>query len=87
MERGERKEVDRKLVSAVMASLRQAMKARLDSGLLPYDGRWVTPVEVQQGILHERRRARVHAIELILLYCVISFASLILIALVWVLCY
>jgi len=70
-----------------MASLRQAMRARLGSGLLPFDGRWVTPAEVEQGIRQERRRARVHAIELILLFCASSFVSLILIALTWALGY
>jgi hypothetical protein len=87
VERSELPVVDRKQVAAVMASLRQEMSARLGSGLLPYDGRWVTPAEVEQGILQERRRARVHAIELILLYCASSFVSLILVALTWVLCY
>ena len=87
MERSELPVVDRKQVAAVMASLRQAMRARLGSGLVPYDGRWVTPAEVEQGIRQERRRARVHAIELILLFCASAFVSLILIGLTWVLGY
>jgi len=76
-----------KQVAAVMGALRRAMQARVDSGLLPYDGRWVMLPEMQQGIIDERKRARVHAIELVLLYCLIPIASFVIIALVVALCY
>ena len=87
MERQVRHEVDRQQIAAVMASLRLQMKSRLDAGLLPYDGRWVPLADVQEGIVQEHKRARVHAVELILLYCLILTASLLVVALVWLLCY
>jgi len=71
-----------KQVAAVMAALRRVMQARLDSGLLPYDGRWMMLSEIQQGIIDERKRARVHVFELVLLYCLIPIASYVIIALV-----
>ena len=63
------------------------MKARIESGLLPYDGRWVTLAEVEEGLRQERRRARVHAIELAFLYGANLFVSLMIIGLVAALCY
>ncbi len=79
--------IARKQIAAVMAALRRVMQARLDSGLLPYDGRWVMLSEIQQGIIDERKRARVHVIELVLLYCLIPIASFAIIALVVALSY
>jgi hypothetical protein len=79
--------VDGKQIAVVMERLRKAMRRRLDSGLLPYDGRWVTLTEMQQGMLDERKRARVHAIELVLLYGLFAIASFFIIALVVALCY
>lgn len=68
-------ESERQQVAAAVAALRRAMRARLDSGLLPYDGRWVTLPELEQGIRSERRRAWVHAIELILLFVILLAMS------------
>lgn len=87
MERPDRREAERKQIAAIMTSLRRSMKARLDSGLFPYYGRWLTLAEVQKAILAERTRARVHAFELILLYCLNLTASFLIIGLVWLLCY
>jgi hypothetical protein len=87
VERPDRQEVDRKQATAVMAALRRAMKSRLDSGLLPYDGKWVPLSAVQEGIAQERKRAWIHAIELILLYCLNTVLSGLIIALVWQICY
>lgn len=71
----------------MMASLRRSMKARLDSGLFPYGGRWVPLAEVRQAVLAERRRAWVHAVELILLYGLNAVVCIAIIGLVWSLCY
>lgn len=75
MESQDRQQVDRRQITAITASLRLAMRARLDSGLLPYDGRWVPLSEVQEGIARERQRAWIHAFELILLYGACFIAS------------
>lgn len=87
MERAERAEIDRRELGAYMRSLRRAMKERIDAGLLPYQGRWVPLAEVQAGIARERRRAWVHAFELLLLYGVMAIVSLGLLGLAVYLCY
>lgn len=87
MERQDRQQVDGRQITAVMASLRRAMKTRLDSGLLPHDGRWVPLSEVQEEIARERRRAWIHVIELILLYGAGFIASVAIFALLWTLVY
>ena len=76
-----------KTITAVTEALRRAMQARLDAGRLPYDGHWVTLPEMQQAILDERKRARVHAIELVLFFCLILFTSYLVIAVVTAICY
>ena len=87
MERDGQYEIDRKELAAFVASLRRAMRARADAGLLAYDGQWLPLAEVEQGIARERRRAWVHVFELVLLYGVLTAASFGLIALALYLCY
>lgn len=87
VEEREQRGIAGKQIVAIMGALRRAMQTRLDSGLLPYDGRWVTLPEMQQELLDYRKRSRVHAIELVLLYCLIPIASFLIIALVVALCY
>lgn len=70
-----------------MASLRRAMSARLDSGLLPYEGRWVPLSDVEEGVARERRQAWIHAFELLLLYGAGFFTSVVILALMWMLVY
>ena len=63
------------------------MSARLDSGLLPYEGRWVPLSEVKEGVARERKRAWIHAFELILLCGAGFIASVVILALIWTLVY
>jgi hypothetical protein len=80
-------EIDKKELAAFVASVRRAMRARADAGLLAYDGQWLPPAEVERGIARERRRAWVHVFELFLLYAVLTAMSFGLIALALFLCY
>lgn len=87
MERQDRQQVDGRQITAVMASLRRAMRTRLDSGLLPYDGRWIPLSEVQEEIARKRKRAWIHVFELILLYGAGFIASVVVFALLGELVY
>ena len=87
MERDGQYEIDRKELAAFVASLRRAMRARADAGLLAYDGQWLPRAEVERGIARARRRAWMHVFELVVLYCVLTAASLGLITLALYLCY
>lgn len=87
MERPDRLEVDRKQITAVMASLRREMASRLDSGLLPYEGRWVPLSDVQAGLARKRKQAWIHAIELVLFFCLNSIVAWVIILVVYQLCY
>ena len=80
-------EIDGNHVVAVMADLRRVMQTRIDSGLVPIDGWWVTFSEASEKILSSSKQSRVHAIELVLLYGFNTFASLLIIVLVRALCY
>lgn len=87
MEQEERRTIDRQQLAAFVASLRNAMQLRVEQGLLPYDGRWMPAAEVQKAITRERRRAWMHAFELLLLYGALTSVSLVLIGLALYLCY
>jgi len=75
------------MITATREALHRAMRSRLDSGLLPYDGRWVPLSDVKEEVARERKRARIHAIELILLYGAGFIASGAILALTWTLVY
>lgn len=88
MQLQDRQQVDgRQMITATKDALRRAMRSRLDSGLLPYDGRWVPLSDVKEEVARERKRARIHAIELILLYGAGFIASGAILALTWTLVY
>ena len=87
MEQEERRRIDRQELAAFVAPLRNTMKLRVEQGLLPYEGRWMPLAEVQKAIARERRRAWVHAFELLLFYGALMVVSLALILLALYLCY
>lgn len=87
LESAKQLEIDRGHVAAVMADLRRAMQTRIDSGLVPVDGRWLTPSEAQKEVLDSHRRSRIHALELVLLFGANTIASLLIIALLGMLAY
>lgn len=88
MQPQDRQQVDgRHMITATREALHRAMRSRVDSGLLPYDGRWVPLSDVKEEVARERKRARIHAIELILLYGAGFIASGAILALTWTLVY
>lgn len=46
---------------------RNLMQARLDANLLPHEGHWLSREELEARVQADKRRSRVHAIELTLL--------------------
>jgi len=74
-------------ITELKESLRQAMRRRIETDLVPYEGQWVAR-SVREAKLHEdRAKARIRALELLLLYLGSAFVSLSLIGVTWFLCY
>jgi len=57
-------------------ALREAMRRRVHAGLVPYAGQWVTRSVLEQEARRERGKARVGALELLLLYAGAAIVSL-----------
>lgn len=79
--------VNRDEVLTIKGALREVMKGRVESGVLPYGGQWISAAELERKLADERGRARVHAFELAGLFVVLGLVSVLLISLLWVLCY
>lgn len=79
--------VNRDEVRAIKGALREVMKGRVESGVLPYGGQWISAAELERKLVDERGRARVHAFELGGLLIALGLGSIALILLLWVLCY
>lgn len=79
--------VNRDEALAIKRALREVMNGRVESGMLPYGGQWISAAEFESKLAGERGRARVHAFELIGLFVVLGLVSISLILLLWVLCY
>lgn len=67
--------------------MRDAMQRRINAGLVPNAGQWVERSVLEQEIRRERARARVGALELLLLCAGSAIVSLWLLGIVWYLLY
>lgn len=79
--------VNRDEVLAIKSALHEVMKVRVDSGVLPYGGQWVSAAQLECKLAESRSRARVRAFELVGVFIALGLGSAVLIALLWVLCY
>lgn len=79
--------MSRKEIAAIKESLRRAMRKRIESDLLPYAGQWVARSVLEERLRDDRMKARVRALELLLLYVLATAVSLLMISLVWYLAY
>jgi hypothetical protein len=74
-------------IAVIKRSLRRAMQKRIEAGLVPDTGRWVARSVLDAKIRENRVKARVHALELMLLYLAFPLISLIVFGTFWYLCY
>jgi hypothetical protein len=74
-------------IAEIRESLRRAMRNRIGSDLVPYGGQWVARSFLENKLRQERANARVHALELLILYVGSAFISLLMIGIFWYLCY
>lgn len=74
-------------VVEIRKSLRRAMQRRIDANLAPIDGKWVTRPVLEDRMRQERGKARVHALELLILYLGGALISLVMLSVFWWLCY
>jgi len=66
---------------AIRNGLKRVMRGRIAVDLRPYEGEWLSPAEVEKRVGEERRRARVRAVELILIFAACTLFSVLLLAL------
>lgn len=62
-------------IAGLRARVRREMEQRVQSNLFPYEGQWLTRKQLEDEQRRERRRAWVHAVELLLLYAAIAGIS------------
>ncbi|HET9578641.1 MAG TPA: hypothetical protein VFP44_12485 [Usitatibacter sp.] len=65
-------------IASVRSLARREMDQRLRQNLFPYEGRWLAREALEEALRDERRRARVHAIELLLLCAALLGLSMVL---------
>lgn len=75
--------MDKAEIEELRKALRRAMQRRVDAGLVPNAGQWVPRSILENAVRKERARARVHALELLLLYIGVALISLFLLVIVW----
>lgn len=71
----------------IKKSLHLAMQRRIEADLVPDAGQWVARPVLENKLRQERAKARVRALELLLLYVGSAFISLLMLGLFWYLCY
>jgi len=79
--------VSREEVLAIKDALREVMRGRVESGVFPFGGKWISAAEFARKLAEERSRARVHAFEFFGLFAVLGVVSMAFILLLWALCY
>jgi hypothetical protein len=62
--------------------LRQAIKNRIKSGVVPYEGQWFPRETVREKVRQEQTRSKRHAIGLAVLYLISVFFALLTIQLI-----
>lgn len=73
----------REQAAALSDHLRRAFQARLDAGLVPYEGRWVEPAEVPRLAEQARRRRAQIFMELLALNVVVALVGAAFVFLAW----
>ena len=68
-------------IASLRGLVRHVMEQRIKADLLPYEGQWLTREQVQARLGGERKRARAHAIELLLLLALVVGASVLMLEL------
>lgn len=63
------------------------MLKRREANLLPYEGQWLPPSEVEARLRRERRVSWIRALELTLLYLGLAFVSFLILVVLWNLVY
>lgn len=74
-------------VAMLRQRITQIMKGRLDAGLLPYAGEWLSLSAIEERVSAARKKSRIKLFELFLLYLFLTLVSAILVLLVISLCY
>lgn len=69
------------------ADIRKSMYERLEKGLFPYNGQWLSREEVEQQLKADRKTGRIRALELLSLYFLFIVISLLLMVVVLYLAY
>lgn len=62
-------------IARLRARFRREMAQRIEADLLPYEGEWLTRGQLEARLLHNRKRARIHAFELLLVYALVVGAA------------
>jgi len=74
-------------VVEIRKSLRQAMQRRIEANLVPVEGQWVARPVLEARLREERGKARVRALELLVLQLGGALMSLTMLGVFWWLCY